>query len=169
MLETYVSYLRKKLNPYGPQLIHTVRGVGYALRAVEGLSVSLRARLLLGMLALTALGLLVAGAVTYAEQKSFLLDRIDQQARAALPSVSRQLDEKRRERSRLRRASAASIASRRPGGPGHGPPKAGSTCPRAPTASAGTRAARCSETWSSPTGRSFPPCRASRRTSSQGR
>jgi two-component system, OmpR family, response regulator len=33
VLETYVSYLRRKLNPYGSQLIHTVRGVGYALRA----------------------------------------------------------------------------------------------------------------------------------------
>ncbi len=33
VLETYVSYLRKKLDRYGPSLIHTVRGVGYALRA----------------------------------------------------------------------------------------------------------------------------------------
>jgi two-component system OmpR family response regulator len=33
VLETYVSYLRKKLHAHGPQLIHTVRGVGYALRA----------------------------------------------------------------------------------------------------------------------------------------
>jgi two-component system, OmpR family, response regulator len=32
VLETYVSYLRKKLDAYGPPLIHTVRGVGYALR-----------------------------------------------------------------------------------------------------------------------------------------
>ncbi len=54
---------------------------------------SLRARLLLGLLALAALGLLVAGAVTYAEQKSFLEDRVDQQARAALPSISHQLDD----------------------------------------------------------------------------
>ena len=30
--ETYVSYLRKKLDIHGPPLIHTVRGVGYALR-----------------------------------------------------------------------------------------------------------------------------------------
>jgi len=30
--ETYVSYLRKKLNEYGPPLIHTVRLVGYVLR-----------------------------------------------------------------------------------------------------------------------------------------
>jgi two-component system, OmpR family, response regulator len=34
VLETYVSYLRKKLDAGGrPSLIHTVRGVGYALRA----------------------------------------------------------------------------------------------------------------------------------------
>jgi two-component system, OmpR family, response regulator len=33
VLETYVSYLRKKLEQDGPRLIHTVRGVGYALRA----------------------------------------------------------------------------------------------------------------------------------------
>jgi two-component system OmpR family sensor kinase len=85
--------------------------------------VSLRARLLLGMLALTALGLLVAGTVTYTEQKSFLLDRIDQQARAALPTVSRQLDEKG--------VDVPGYGGDRgfdrgpgPGDPGHGPPKA---------------------------------------------
>ena len=33
VLETYVSYLRKKLDAHGAPLIHTVRGVGYALRA----------------------------------------------------------------------------------------------------------------------------------------
>jgi len=32
VLETYVSYLRKKLDAHGPPLIQTVRGVGYALR-----------------------------------------------------------------------------------------------------------------------------------------
>jgi two-component system, OmpR family, response regulator len=32
VLETYVSYLRKKVDDGGPSLIHTVRGVGYALR-----------------------------------------------------------------------------------------------------------------------------------------
>jgi len=35
VLETYVSYLRKKLDPHGSPLIHTVRGVGYALRAAR--------------------------------------------------------------------------------------------------------------------------------------
>jgi two-component system, OmpR family, response regulator len=33
VLETYVSYLRKKLDAQGPSLIRTVRGVGYALQA----------------------------------------------------------------------------------------------------------------------------------------
>ncbi len=32
VLETYVSYLRKKVDVLGEPLIHTVRGVGYALR-----------------------------------------------------------------------------------------------------------------------------------------
>ena len=32
VLETYISYLRKKLDRHGPTLIHTSRGVGYALR-----------------------------------------------------------------------------------------------------------------------------------------
>jgi two-component system OmpR family response regulator len=36
VLETYVSYLRKKLDAHGPALIHTVRGVGYALRQSRG-------------------------------------------------------------------------------------------------------------------------------------
>jgi two-component system, OmpR family, response regulator len=36
VLETYVSYLRKKLDAHGPSLIHTIRGVGYALRAPRG-------------------------------------------------------------------------------------------------------------------------------------
>jgi len=32
VLETYISYLRKKIDVHGPPLLHTVRGVGYALR-----------------------------------------------------------------------------------------------------------------------------------------
>lgn len=32
IVETYVAYLRKKLNAHGPPLIHTVRLVGYVLR-----------------------------------------------------------------------------------------------------------------------------------------
>jgi two-component system OmpR family response regulator len=36
IVETYVSYLRRKLDPLGPPLIHTQRGVGYTLRAGAG-------------------------------------------------------------------------------------------------------------------------------------
>ena len=32
IVETYVSYLRRKLDAFGPRLIHTRRGVGYLLR-----------------------------------------------------------------------------------------------------------------------------------------
>jgi two-component system OmpR family response regulator len=32
IVETYISYLRKKIDNYDPALIHTVRGVGYRLR-----------------------------------------------------------------------------------------------------------------------------------------
>jgi two-component system OmpR family sensor kinase len=44
---------------------------------------SLRARLIAGLLALAAVGLLVLAGVTYAEQRRFLYERVDQQARAA--------------------------------------------------------------------------------------
>src|SRR3954467_5690519 len=49
---------------------------------------SLRARLLASVLVLSAVGLLVVGAVTYFEQRSFQLQRIDQQARSAPPAVA---------------------------------------------------------------------------------
>ena len=35
ILETYISYIRKKVNALGPPLIQTVRLVGYVLREVE--------------------------------------------------------------------------------------------------------------------------------------
>jgi two-component system, OmpR family, response regulator len=35
IVETYVSYLRRKLDPLGPPMIHTQRGVGYSLRLPE--------------------------------------------------------------------------------------------------------------------------------------
>ena len=55
---------------------------------------SLRARLIAGLLVLAALGLLLLGGITYAEQRSFLLDRVDQQARAATRVLSRALDDR---------------------------------------------------------------------------
>jgi two-component system OmpR family response regulator len=35
VVEIYISYLRKKIDVLGPPMIHTVRGVGYMLRAAE--------------------------------------------------------------------------------------------------------------------------------------
>jgi two-component system OmpR family sensor kinase len=49
---------------------------------------SLRARLLAALLALTALGLLLLGGITYVEQRSFELTRIDDQLRGAPPLVA---------------------------------------------------------------------------------
>jgi two-component system, OmpR family, response regulator len=36
IVETYISYLRKKVDFKEPKLIHTVRGVGYTLRKPRG-------------------------------------------------------------------------------------------------------------------------------------
>jgi two-component system OmpR family response regulator len=36
VLETYISYLRKKIDAEGPPLLHTARGVGYSLRLPKG-------------------------------------------------------------------------------------------------------------------------------------
>jgi two-component system OmpR family response regulator len=35
IVETYVRYLRKKLDPLGPALIHTIRLVGYVMREAD--------------------------------------------------------------------------------------------------------------------------------------
>ena len=55
--------------------------------------VSLRARLVAGLLALAAAGLLLLGGITYAEQRSFLYDRLDQQVRGAPGAVHHQLED----------------------------------------------------------------------------
>ncbi len=52
---------------------------------------SLRARLLAILLVLTAIGLLLAGAVTYVEQRNFLYDRVDRQLQSSRESVQRAL------------------------------------------------------------------------------
>jgi two-component system, OmpR family, sensor kinase len=53
---------------------------------------SLRARVLVSVLVLSAAGLIALAAVTYAEQRSFLEGRIDQQVKAAAPAMSQALD-----------------------------------------------------------------------------
>jgi two-component system, OmpR family, sensor kinase len=53
---------------------------------------SLRARVLASVLVLAAAGMVALGAVTYAEQSSFLLGRVDQEARSAIDAISQRLD-----------------------------------------------------------------------------
>ena len=53
---------------------------------------SLRARLLVAVLGLTAVGMLLLGGITYAEQRSFLMQRLDEQTRSAPGAVDRALD-----------------------------------------------------------------------------
>ncbi len=53
---------------------------------------SLRARVLASVLLLAAAGLVALAAVTYTEQRSFLLGRIDQELRGAGPALSQALD-----------------------------------------------------------------------------
>jgi two-component system, OmpR family, sensor kinase len=53
---------------------------------------SLRARILTGVLLLSAAGLVLLAVVTYTEQRSFLLNRVDQEVRGAAPALSVALD-----------------------------------------------------------------------------
>ena len=88
---------------------------------------SLRARLIIGLVALAGAGLLLVGAVTYAEQRSFLYDRVNDRLDAAVPVVTEGLDRKlglkpARERDRGPRGGALPGAA--PEGRG-GPPRRG--------------------------------------------
>ena len=53
---------------------------------------SLRARLILGLLALAAAGLITLAAITYLEQRSFQLQRVDQEARTGVGAMSHIID-----------------------------------------------------------------------------
>ncbi|HUB37085.1 MAG TPA: HAMP domain-containing sensor histidine kinase [Solirubrobacteraceae bacterium] len=84
---------------------------------------SLRSRLIVSVLALAAAGTIVLAAVTYAEQRSFLLGRVDQQVRAAGPPLSRALDEEGfLPAGASRGARAAAAIGKGPGGEGAGGP-----------------------------------------------
>jgi two-component system OmpR family sensor kinase len=57
--------------------------------------VSLRTRLVAGLLVLAAVGLVLLAGVTYAEQRHFLYDRVDQQATAGAARVPPEDDARR--------------------------------------------------------------------------
>ena len=77
---------------------------------------SLRARLIAVLLAVAAVGLLVLAAVTYAEQRSFLLERVDQQLAGAPPAMERVLTEGFRPEPDRRAATARRPAADLPPG-----------------------------------------------------
>ena len=75
VVETYISYLRKKIDKLGPPLIHTIRGVGYTLRTpARELSRrdAARAAAARARRAGARSGWRSPGVVTYREQRSFL-------------------------------------------------------------------------------------------------
>ncbi|HEY5390312.1 MAG TPA: HAMP domain-containing sensor histidine kinase [Solirubrobacteraceae bacterium] len=67
---------------------------------------SLRARLLIGLVVVTAVGLIVAGVVTYAAERSFLIKRVDQELISNVHAFEDQVD------------SQFHLQKRPPGGPG---------------------------------------------------
>jgi len=91
---------------------------------------SLRTRILVGVVGLCAVGLAILAAVTYAEERSFLLGRVDQQVKSARPAVSRALDEIIFERTGHGSGGSPGggasdphgFGGGGPGGPGGGPP-----------------------------------------------
>jgi two-component system OmpR family sensor kinase len=79
---------------------------------------SLRARLLLGMVALVTVGLGVAAVVTYEEQRSFLLNRADQQVTSASLPIAARLGVREPGRRAPLDRSPQAPRGRRPFGPG---------------------------------------------------
>ena len=91
---------------------------------------SLRARLVIGMVTLAAVGLLVLGAVTYGALRDFELNRVDDQASSAVEAAVRELVHQ----NVITGADAAAV------GAAAGPPPAPRCCRRAGGASPAARA-----------------------------
>jgi len=81
---------------------------------------SLRARLVAGLLALAAVGLLLLGGITYAEQRSFQYDRLDDQVHSAVGGLRHALEDE---------GIGPGDEDRGPGGRGGPPPGAGNILP----------------------------------------
>ena len=159
VLETYVSYLRKKLDAHGPPLIHTVRGVGYALRRAA------RVMALAARPAHRGRARARRGRAAAARRRS----RTPSSARScSTASTSRRAGRagRRRRRAGRRRARAGDVrdpTAHRGGGP---PPRRRPrpACRPAPTASGATPTARCVDGRScSATARASPRRRRCRR------
>ena len=92
IVETYISYLQKKIDRFEPPLVHTIRRVGYSLREprpeTPGPSaMRIRRRLIAIMIVLVALGLVAVDVVTYSSLHSYLYGRTDDQLGVAQDQV----------------------------------------------------------------------------------
>ena len=76
IVETYISYLRKKIDDRDPALIHTIRRVRLHPATAQG-RMSLQKRLVGVVALLLVVGLLVADVVIYASVRSFLYGQAD--------------------------------------------------------------------------------------------
>ena len=104
IVETYISYLRKKVDAFEPPLIHTVRGVGYRLRMPPKQSMrsrklnndwansSLRNRLTIGVLVLSAIGFVGAGVGSQALLRNYLIHQVDDQLLSVVAGTQERLD-----------------------------------------------------------------------------
>ena len=112
IVETYISYLRKKVDAFEPPLIHTVRGVGYRLRMppkqsmrsrtlrVDWANSSLRNRLTIGVLVLAAIGFVGAGMGSQALLRNYLINQVDDQLLSVIAGTAERLDQAGIERNR---------------------------------------------------------------------
>ena len=76
IVETYISYLRKKVDHVEPRLIRTIRGVGYTIRDDDCMTI--RARLTLAVALLLAVATGVLGWVVVGEARRAMVDRLDE-------------------------------------------------------------------------------------------
>ena len=125
---------------------------------------SLRARLLIGLISLTAAGLVIAGLVTYAAERSFLVSRVDTLfSKTTINGFEDTLDQE------LGLTNGGAVRARRaPATPAT--PAASSTVRPAARAAcraaAAARSARCSPRRPAPTASTSPPMAGRRGTSS---
>ena len=85
VVETYIGYLRRKVDTVDPKLIHTIRGVGYTLAGtMRRPALSLRSRLVAGM-AFVAGVLIVVSVVVTVSTRDQLIDQVDERLSSLAP------------------------------------------------------------------------------------
>ena len=101
VVESYISYLRRKVDTGDQKLLHTVRGVGYVLRTPARPQLMqlthrrfadrypLRVTIVVVLLTLVALALAASGVVATTIMRGYLVDRVDEQLHQTVMQVQR--------------------------------------------------------------------------------